>query len=645
MSSLSVRTRLLAGCSVAALILGAGLAGAGLSGTASAADDPGASSTRSVFTVGMTQDIDSANPFTGIVAVAYEMFQMEYPTLTEYSASDFSIVPGLAESWSEAADKKSWTYKIRAGLTWSDGQPLTAADAAYSFNRVINGQYERTNYGSYVGNITKAVATDATTLVLSVEKPSPIMEKLLVYIIPEHIWKSIDEKAIKSYKNEGTLASPTVGAGPYVMIERRVGQFIRMQANPNFWRGKPAVDEIVFKIYKNQDALGQALKKGEIDFADSLESNVFKSLQNIPGITTVSSTYSGFNELSFNTGAALDDGTPIGDGNPLLKDKALRQALGWAIDRDALVAKVLGGSGSPASTIVPTMYAALHLDPANPVTYDPTKAKSLLDAAGYAVGSDGIRADAKGNRLSFRLLARSDSSGGASTKAAAFIKGYFAAVGVEVTTKVISSDALTEIIGQGNFDIFEWGWVVEPDPNYQLSTFTCANRSYVDGGSTYANLSDSFYCNPAYDALFEQQGVETDVAKRTAMIKQMQQMLYDDAPYILTYYYDNPEAYRSDRFTGFVPQPAPKGSLLFQYGTWSYENLKPVSEVTATPESPGSTNTASAAPDPGTQPESTPSSSWGLIAGIVILALVIIVVVVVLAQRRNRDLDVDDDRE
>ena len=425
MSSLSVRTRLLAGCSVAALILGAGLAGAGLSGTASAADDPGASSTRSVFTVGMTQDIDSANPFTGIVAVAYEMFQMEYPTLTEYSASDFSIVPGLAESWSEAADKKSWTYKIRAGLTWSDGQPLTAADAAYSFNRVINGQYERTNYGSYVGNITKAVATDATTLVLSVEKPSPIMEKLLV----------------KSYKNEGTLASPTVGAGPYVMIERRVGQFIRMQANPNFWRGKPAVDEIVFKIYKNQDALGQALKKGEIDFADSLESNVFKSLQNIPGITTVSSTYSGFNELSFNTGAALDDGTPIGDGNPLLKDKALRQALGWAIDRDALVAKVLGGSGSPASTIVPTMYAALHLDPANPVTYDPTKAKSLLDAAGYAVGSDGIRADAKGNRLSFRLLARSDSSGGASTKAAAFIKGYFAAVGVEVTTKVISSDA------------------------------------------------------------------------------------------------------------------------------------------------------------------------------------------------------------
>ena len=123
-------------------------------------------------------------------------------------------VPGLAESWQESADKKTWTYKIRSGLTWSDGKPLTAKDAAYTFNRVINGEYERTNYGSYVENITKAEAPDDTTLVLTVSKPSPIMEKLYVYILPEHIWEKIDEKAVKSYKNEGTAASPTVGWRP-----------------------------------------------------------------------------------------------------------------------------------------------------------------------------------------------------------------------------------------------------------------------------------------------------------------------------------------------------------------------------------------------------------------------------------------------
>jgi peptide/nickel transport system substrate-binding protein len=624
--------RLLAAAAAGSLLLGVTLAGTAAA-TGSASPSP---SGKVVFTVGMTEDIDSANPFTGIAAVSYEIFQMEYPTLTEYDASDFHIVPGIAESWKESADHTTWTYKIRSGLTWSDGVPLTAQDAAYSFNRVINGQYERTNYGSYVDNITKAVAPDDTTLVLTVKKPSPIMEKLLVYIIPQHIWKSIDEKAVKSFPNEGTPTSPTVGSGPFTMVERKVGQFIRMDANPSFYRGKPAVDEVVFKIYKNQDALGQALKKGEIDFADSLESNVFKSLQNQPGITTLSSTYSGFNELAFNTGAALADGTPIGDGSPLLKDKALRQALGWAIDKQAMVDKILGGGGTPGSTIVPPMYASLHLDPANPSSYDPEKAKSLLDAAGYTVGSDGIRVDSKGNRLSFRLFGRTDSSGNNSQKAVQFLKGYLNAVGVEVKTKMVASDNLTTLIGEGKFDMFEWGWVVEPDPNYQLSTFTCANRSYKDGDSIYGNLSDSFYCNPAYDALFNQQSIETDSTKRTAIVKQMQQMLYDDAPYILTYYYDNPEAYRSDRFTGFVNQPSPKGSMLFQYGTWSYENIKPVT-ADSTP-SPGQTI------GQGTTPAAS-STNWLAIIGVGALILIALVVGLVLGRGRNRDLDADDDRE
>ena len=620
MRTLSRSARLTVGAAAAALALGLGVTVSAAATSSSSSASP--SSSRTVFTVGITADIDSANPFTGIVAEAYEIYQMEYPTLTEYSAKDFSITPGLAESWQESADHTTWTYKIRAGLKWSDGQPLTAKDAAYTFNRILKGEYEKTNFGSYVENITKAEATDDTTLVLTVSKPTPIMTKLMVYILPQHIWEKIDETAVKSYKNEGTVAEPTVGAGPYVMIERRVGQFIRMQANPNFYRGKPAVDEVVFKIYKNADALGQALKKGEIDFADSLEANVFKTLQNQPGITTISAQYSGFDELAFNTGAALDDGTPIGDGNPLLKDKALRSALNWAIDRQALVDKVLGGGGSVGSTIIPPMYTALHLQPANEATYDPEKAKSLLDAAGYKVGSDGIRADAKGNKLSFRLFARSDSDN--SQKSVQFIKSYFAAVGVETTVKVVSSDALTEIIGQGNFDMFEWGWVVEPDPNYQLSTFTCANRSYKDGDQVLANLSDSFYCNQAYDDLYAKQGVTTDENARWEIVKQMQQMLYDDSPYLITFYYDNPEAYRSDRFTGFVPQPDPKGALLFQYGTWSYENIKPVTA------------------DNGGGSSSSSSSSSTIYVLAAIAALVVIAIVVVVLSRRNRTAGVDD---
>jgi len=242
-----------------------------------------------------------------------------------------------------------------------------------------------------------------------------------------------------------------------------------------------------------------------------------------------------------------------------------------------MVDRVLGGGGTPGSTIIPSMYANLHLDPANPYGYDPEKAKSLLDAAGYKVGSDGIRADSKGNRLSFRLFGRTDSSGNNSQKAVQFLKGYLNAVGVEVTTKMVASDNLTTLIGEGKFDMFEWGWVVEPDPNYQLSTFTCASRSYKDGGSVYANLSESFYCNKEFDALYKKQTEQIDADQRAETVKAMQKMLYDDVPYVVTAYYDNLEAYRSDRFTNFKPQPEPKGSLLFQYGTYSYKSIEPVS--------------------------------------------------------------------
>ena len=103
----------------------------------------GASGDPTTFTVGIKQDIDSLNPFTGIVASAYEMYQMNYETLTDYGQEDFSAQPALAQSWDTSEDGLTWTYHLRPDLKWSDGQPLTSADVVYTFNRVINGKYER----------------------------------------------------------------------------------------------------------------------------------------------------------------------------------------------------------------------------------------------------------------------------------------------------------------------------------------------------------------------------------------------------------------------------------------------------------------------------------------------------------------------
>jgi peptide/nickel transport system substrate-binding protein len=567
-----------AGLVVAPATLAAASTSASPSASGSASASPSADKT--TFTVGFLQDVDSLNPFVGILASSYEVWGVTYDQLIGYGQKDFAPVPQLAESWTESADHKTWTYKIRSGVKWSDGVPLTAHDAAYTFNRIINGSAEQTNFGSYVANITKAEAPDDTTLVLTVSKPTPIMTRLAVPILPEHIWKNVSEKDVSTYKNE-----PIVGSGPFVFDQHVTGQYISFHANPNYWAGAPKIHNLVFRIFQSEDTMVAALKKGEIDFADSLGSTSFASLQGKAGITTFPAQYSGFDELAFNTGAATDTGVPIGNGNPALKDKRVRDAIGYAIDTKTLVTKVLGGYGTQGSSIIPPIYATLHYDPGTAGrTFDIAKANQLLDDAGYTKGPDGIRVDpATKKPLDLRLFGRDDSP--TSKDSVQYIQGWLQQIGIKVSVQIVSEDKLTEIVGNGEYDMFEWGWVVEPDPDYQLSTFLCSSRSTKDGSTISAGLSDSFYCNPAYDALYAQQASTTDATARTAIVKQMQQMLYQDAPYIVTYYYDNLEAYRSDRFTNFQPQPTPNGSLIFQYGTYSYRNIEPVSDVKSTSSS------------------------------------------------------------
>jgi peptide/nickel transport system substrate-binding protein len=530
------------------------------------------------FTVGITTDVDSLNPFIGIVAESYEVYQVMYDYLVGYSQKDFSPVPELAESWTVSQDGLTWTFKIRQGSKWSDGQPVTARDAAYTFNRVMKGTFEQTNY-PYTDNIKSVTATDDTTLVMVAKEPSPTMLRLAIPILPEHIWKDISAKEVETFENDKNA----VGSGPFILEERKTGQFVRLRANKSYWAGAPKIDELVFRPFNNADALLQALKKGEIDFADDLDPAPFNSLKNTPGITAVAADYPGFNELAFNTGAALDTGEPIGDGHPALKDKRLRQAIAHAVDRQALTDRVLQGYGSPANGVIPSLYKDLHFAPGDGQGFDFNlgTANQLLDQAGYRDSNgDNVREMPNGGRpLRFRLFARQESA--ESQQSSQFIKGWLRDIGIAVDVRVVEANRLTEIIGQGEFDMFEWGWVVEPDPNYQLSTFTCGSRSYKSGGTVTANLSDSFYCNPAYDKLYEQQAVTIDPARRAQIVKDMQRMLYEDAPYVMTYYYDDLQAYRSDRFAGFVPQPDPGGVLLFQYGTYSYRNIGSPSQLAA----------------------------------------------------------------
>jgi peptide/nickel transport system substrate-binding protein len=217
-----------------------------------------------------------------------------------------------------------------------------------------------------------------------------------------------------------------------------------------------------------------------------------------------------------------------------------------------------------------------------------------------------------------RLFARSDSSGDISLNTMDFFKEWLADLGIEAEVTAMQSNKLTDVILEGNFDAFQWGWYVEPDPTSMLSYMTCGQLG---------NWSDSWYCNEEYDELFAAQQVELDLDARVEMVKQMQQILYQDSPYLVTAYNTIGEAFRSDRFACLVQQPNPGGIWLFQYGTYNYRNMQPVAEAGDCGDAAGATQATSAADDD--------SMSTAMLVGLVAVVVVVVGAGGVLLMRRR----------
>jgi len=534
------------------------------------------SAAASTFVVGGTDAVDTLNPFNGFTTQDYGVYGLIYDNLMDYGQLNYSATPRLATSWSHSEDGKTWTYHIRHGVKWSDGKPLTAADVAYTFQRNI--QPHSTEFADnepYVGEITSAVATGKYTVVMKVKHFTPIMNQLEVPILPKHIWEHISERQLGSFKN-----LHPVGSGAFTESSFSPKQSISLTANRNYWGGKPGINTLIFLRFDNPTAMKLALLRGGssggIDFAEGLTPALWKSLKGQPGITTINAPSGNFDELAFNNGAATVSGKPIGNGNPALKDADVRHAISYALNTPEIIKKVWLGTASPGSSVIPPIYKEFHYSPPPSRTYhyDPKKAEAILDADGWKLKPGSTVRVKNGKQLTLRLFVRNESP--EAVQEAPYIKGWLNAVGIGVTTTSMSDNQLTADIGNGQYDMFIWGWGVEPNPDFQLSVFTCGQRSYGTGPNYSPGWSDSFYCNPAYDKLYHQQQ-SLDGSARDAVVKQMQQMLYTDDPYAVLYYWNDTQAYRSDLFTGFAPQPDKSDGLyLYQeISWWSYRCIRP----------------------------------------------------------------------
>jgi peptide/nickel transport system substrate-binding protein len=582
-----------------------------LTGAPSAgAQDSSGEDEKLVFRVGSTNDIDGFNPFKIVEIPSYEVMGLTYDLLVDSSPKDSSPVPGLADSWETSEDGLTWTFHLNEDAKWHDGKPVTSEDVAYTYRRILDE--EQGLYIDAVRQIESIETPDKHTVVFKTGEPSVQMLNTYVYILPKHIWEDVPPEETKSFKNE-----PVIGSGPFQAVEWKEGQFARLKTNPDYFRGTPKIDEIIFQFYDNDDTMVQALKNGDVDYIYNPPINLFKSLQNQDGIETNSAPDPGFTELGFNlyepTPEAIQefDAPKTTTGNPALLDPLVREAINWSIDEEELTQKILRGEGIPGSTVVPPALAKYHLklDESEIQGFDTERSKELLKEAGWKDTNGDGTVDKGGEELELRLFVRSEDKD--SVTAGQFIEDWLEEAGIGLETKAISDTALTDAIYAADYDMFIWGWGSEADPDFILSVLTC---------DQIMGWSDTFWCNEDYSRMYQEQKEQLDIDERAATIKEMQRIAYEDNPYVI-YYYDNQfEAWRTDRLEGWTKTPtiADPGQVAFTFSTKTYMNLRPLSSSEETGGGGG-----------GTSPL--------VYIGLALVGTAIIAVVVVLFRRRSAE--------
>ena len=496
-----------------------------------------------VLRVGWAGSPDTLNPGAAVLSEAYTIFGLVYDTMYQLQL-DGSFKLSLAESVNVSDDGLVYTYKIRDGVKFHDGEPLTAEDVAYTYHlyQDTSGYPWMGDYTSYFDSIE---ATDNNEVVITLSEAIPNIESQLcfLYVLPKHIWESEDAVEFENFT--------MIGSGPFKMAQDgyKQNEYVHLVKNADYFGEVPQIDELIFQTFESQDALVQAIKTGQVDMITEMPNTAVTTLQEDPNVEVVTGApfSPGVTDVIFNQvspeNCPPDDG--LCTGHPALLDRNVRLALAHATDKQKIIDIVLLGNGTPGTTLIPDGLGLWYNSSIKDYEFDVAKANQILDDAGYVdADGDGIRDMPDGSQsLTFRINWPSDSID--SPRLAESLSEMWGAVGVKLEAQALDADTLTAVCCPAfDFDVILWGWGSDPDPNLLLSVMT---TDEIPTGS-----SETGYSNAEFDDLYYEQASELDLNRRKDLVWQMQQIVFDDVVYIIPYYDLNVQAYRSDRFKGFV---------------------------------------------------------------------------------------------
>jgi peptide/nickel transport system substrate-binding protein len=485
------------------------------------------------LTIGDTYLVDTINPLVGWRN--WPLRELWYDSPIEWTGMT-NVEPGLAESWTTSEDGKVWTFKIRKNLTFNDGSPCTAKDVAWTLNFYIETKAP-TMY-TFISTFQKVEALDDATLQITVDKPQATMISLaLIYawVVPSSVWEGMTPEQAMEYQD----IKVTLGTGPYKVVEYVKDEYMIMEANPNYWRGKPVYDRIVYRVYPNADAVVQALLAGEVDLIgiySGVPSTAVQTLQNTANVGLLFGLGYKVNHLVINS---YENGMQ----SPALKDVKVRQAIAYSVDKKKIVNAAYLGYATPAISVLPPAVG----DYVNPnlkdIPFDPAQGKRVLEEAGYKdSNNDGVMEDKDGKPLELRLYGL---EGATSARIVEIIADGLTQTGIKPLVTMMKTDMMQALWPSHDFDLISRSWFIDPDPDFLLSLFACGSRCV---SQTDCGWSDSGYCDPAFDEMYVRQGGLLDRNARRDLIWEMQEKLFEDIPYVVLFYSQDILGYRKDRF-------------------------------------------------------------------------------------------------
>jgi peptide/nickel transport system substrate-binding protein len=495
------------------------------------------------FRLGTSNGIDSLNPYVAFNQDSYNAFEYIYPVLVQYD-SKLHFAPFFARSWHSSNHGKTWTFKTQPHAKWSDGKPLTAADAAWTINTDI--KYKgggAADEAGVINHIKNATAPNATTLVVHYAN-SPNSAYVLgqfqqFYILPKHIWAQHlghHGAGLKTFANN----APVVGSGPFNLVKFQQNNIAIFERNNSYWGTKPKVQEFGLQQFSDDDAMVTALKAHDLDAIEIAPATAMKTLRQA-GFTV--SDVPGLDETDF-----IINSNPKKKHHRELLNLKVKEAFDHAIDRKKIASVTFLGAAELPSSIIPTSAGAGWHDPhLKTPSFNLKLANQILDKLGYERGPGGIRV-ANGQKMSYSVVTPTDVQ--SIPRTFQIIQTDFKKIGVQLSQKALDSSAAFALMSGPNntyqgFDLAMWDWTALIDPDFMLSVVTCAQ---------YGGWSDSGFCNKHYDKMYAAQQVAPTVAKRRQIVWQMQAFLYKQRPYLWLANDDSVDAV-SKSWAGFTNTP------------------------------------------------------------------------------------------